>query len=67
MRDEREVAAVGDDPGKGPCQWCGDLDTVPFLVEPARFGVENGRKILRRRAIVVPACRRHADQFGQAE
>jgi hypothetical protein len=56
------------DPGAGPCEWCGDDDTVPLLVEPARFGkAANGVRVLKRHAVVVPACRKHAERFGQAE
>jgi hypothetical protein len=64
--DGQTSIPVDDSPDpSGPCAWCGEPITVPLIVEPARFGkAANGVRVLRKRPVVVPACREHAEHFG---
>lgn len=66
MNGQQSIPVPDSPAPEGPCEWCGDPDTVPFVVRPASWGkAANGIRVLKRRALVVPACRRHAIEFGQ--
>lgn len=42
------------------CAWCDAPATTELEVERARFGkAPNGQRVMKRRAIVAPACARH--------
>ncbi len=54
------IPTPAEEPITGPCAWCGDPPIGTVEVERARWGkAANGVRVLKKRAIVVPACREH--------
>ena len=57
-RDQIEIAGEFNEEIAGPCRWCGGEPATPFEVEKPRYGLhrKNGVRVLKRRAVMVPAC-----------
>lgn len=43
----------------GPCTWCGKDGVEEIVLERDRYGVVNGKRVLKKRAILATVCVDH--------
>lgn len=54
----------GDREYPNSCAWCGHSPAAPYELEKARYTkAANGQRVVKRAALVVPACDVHRRQF----